>query len=634
MPKNDNTGTPKPRPKKKVTKKPADARSGRPRLALLVGGGVGGLVVVGLTIWGVVWLFGGGGLSGTVVAKARPAETKPPADAFRLDQVPAAAAGWKVTPDGLPLASGLPSAVPLPDGMILDVLFADPARATAAVLTTSPRPRPDPRRPVDFRPADPGEWIQVDLRGGRVVGQTPIEGVRTNGINPYVPDGTNAALSPSGERLAVAFPRNGMMLEVWDRTGKKILAVKETEPRRFPPGAPGFPNSAREWVGFVGEDRVLVLASDKLIATEIPSGAVAYTVAGVKTPVALSPGRKWVCAAAANDGLKFVHSADGTPAGEVPKFATPRAAAFSPDGTALAVSYDALVVWDVATGKPTWGMPIPRTTVHESPTDSVGWFGRYPLARGFLFDPEVTLALCEYDCRRKTVARAGGPDGRLWTAGSYQEELKPVPGTSKKVTPGPITDAGVRGKPLLAAFTIPQADARRVTEAAQKGILFRADEPVRIEVTGGASTAAKELLAEAAAVEVARRGKAVDPSAKVGVRIDLPRGKRTQRQKSVTVEFIGHPPPGELRDVYEVEARMYLIHVENGSVSQTALGVTKVASVSDPNWETAIGKSIGELVGRLHIPLEGCYDASGQSAGLFRAALGIDGVLEIPAHRD
>ena len=617
--------------KKKSKKKAAPAPSGGLRLALLVGGGVGGLLLVvlvaGLAIWGLASLFGGGGGFGAVVAKARPADKKPDAAAFALDQVPAAAAGWKVTPDGVPPASGLTSAVPLPDGMIIDVLFADAARATAAVLTTKPPPARDPRHPVDFRPADPGEWIQVDLKAGRVVGQTRVEGVRTNGGNPYVPDGTNAALSPSGERLAVAFPRNGMMLEVWDRAGKKILEVKETEPRRFP-------GAIREWVGFVGEDRVLVLASDKLIATEVPSGAVAYTVAGVKAPIALSPGRKWVCATAANDGLKFVHSADGSPAGEIPKVATPRAAAFSADGTALAVSYDALIVWDVATGKPTWGMPIPRTTVNETPVDSVGWFGRYPLARGFLFDREVNLVLCEYDCRRKTVARAGGPDGRLWAAGLYQEELKPVPGSTKKVTPGAIADAGARGTPLLTAFTIPHADARRLIEAAQNGTRIRIDEPVRIEVTGAGSTQAKQLLADTAAEEVARGVKAVDPSARLSVRIELSGAKRTQRLKSMMVVYIGHPPPSALQEVYEVEGRVYLFNVDNrGEIKVPVVTVTQFAAVGDPDWEAAIGKAIGKAVGQTCAPLEGCFDASGRNAGLSTAHLGIDGVLDIPVDR-
>jgi hypothetical protein len=586
---------------------------------------VGGLLVAGLAIWVVVSRFGGG----TVVAKARPAETKAPTDDFSLDQVPSAAAGWKVTPDGLPLASGLTSAVPLPDGNVIGVLFADPARATAAVLTTNPRPRADPRRPVDFRPADPGEWVQVDLKGGQVVGRTPIDGVRTV-TNSLVPNPVNAALSPSGERLAVAFPRIGVLLEVWDRAGKKILELKETEPRRFPAYPPIFPGPAGEWAGFLNEDRVLVLASDKLVAAEVPSGAVAYTVAGVKAPVALSPGHQWVCVAGVADGLKFFRAADGTATGEIPKFAGPRAAAFSPDGTALAVSSEAVVVWDVATGKPTGGVTIPRTTVYEGSADILGWYGRHLLVRGFLFDLEQKLALCEYDCRGKSVARAGSPDGRLWAAGPYQGELTPVPGTKKKITPGPIADAGARGTKLLAAFTIPHADARWVAEADQKGIAFRADEPVRIEVAGSGSTKAKQLLADTAAEELAKRGKAVDPSAAVGVRIELPPAKRESRPRSTTVEFIGSPPPGELMEVYRIEARVYGINRKNGSVSKTPSVVSSAVAVTEPDWETAICRGIGKALGMRVIPLAGRYDSDGKDVVLSQPAHpGIDGVLEL-----
>jgi hypothetical protein len=633
MPKNENTDTPLPRPKKKkkLKRKPP---SGRLRLALLVGGGVGGLLVVGLVIWGLVSLFGGGG---AVVAKARPAEKKAPIDAFRLDQVPAAAAGWKVTPDGLPLTSGLASAVPLPGGNVLAVLFADPARATAAVLSAGPGvpARGSARTRVGAaEPAGPGVWTQVDLKAGRVVGRTPVEGVRT-GTTSLVPEVANAALSPSGERLAVAFPRQGVLLEVWDRAGKKILESKETGPRRPPRNQLPPPSPAGEWVGFLSEDRVLVLASDQLVTVEVPTGAVAYTVAGVKAPVALSPGRKWVCAATATDGLKFFHTPDGSAAGEIPKFATPRAAAFSPDGTSLAVTYEAVVVWDVATGKPSWGATIPRTTVYEGFADSVSWYGRNVLARGFLFDPEQKLAVCEYDCRRRTVARAGGPDGRLWAAGSYQEELKPVPGSSKKVTPGPIADAGARGTQLLTAFTIPHADARRITEAAEKGIVFRADEPLRIEVVGKGKDAVKQLVAEAAAEAVAQRGKAVDPGAKVGVRIELSALKKVKIAR-------GTPPPNlivpiqgkDVRDGYEIEARTYLLNSENGIVSKTALGQTAHVPADEPDWEGKLFKWIGKRVGTENVPLAGYYDSEGSNAVLSQPApLGIDGVLEIPANR-
>src|SRR5262249_21302008 len=175
MPDRKDPNNSPPRSKKKFKQTRRAAPSGRLRMALLIGGGVVGLLVAGLASWGVVSLFGGG----TIVAKARPAEMKLPSEAFPLDQVPSASAGWKVTPDGLPRAPGLPSASPLPKGTVSAVLSAPPARARGAALTSTPPPRADPRRPVDFRPADPGEWVQVDLKGGQVVGRTPVDGVRS-----------------------------------------------------------------------------------------------------------------------------------------------------------------------------------------------------------------------------------------------------------------------------------------------------------------------------------------------------------------------------------------------------------------------------------------------------------------------
>jgi hypothetical protein len=139
-------------------------------------------------------------------------------------------------------------------------------------------------------------------------------------------------------------------------------------------------------------------------------------------------------------------------------------------------------------------------------------------------------------------------------------------------------------------------------------------------------------LADNASEELAKRGKAVDPSAKVGVRIELSGAKRTQRKKSSGVQFVGNIPPGELQDVYEVEGRVYLFSVENRSASKVpAVTVMKVSALTDPNWEPAIGKAIGKEVGMLYIPQEGCYDAEGKDAVMSQAVpLGIDGVLEIP----
>jgi hypothetical protein len=120
MPDNKHPDASRPRPKKKAKEAPRPALSRR-RLALYAGAAAAGLVVIGLLIWGLVSLFTGGGGFGAVAAKTRPADTQLPIDALPAGQLPSASPGWKVAPDPLPLASGLTSAVPLPDGDVAAV---------------------------------------------------------------------------------------------------------------------------------------------------------------------------------------------------------------------------------------------------------------------------------------------------------------------------------------------------------------------------------------------------------------------------------------------------------------------------------------------------------------------------------
>src|SRR6188472_2029070 len=145
-------------------------------LAVLIGGGgTGGLLIVGLMVWGVLRLFAGGGLYGPVIAQARPAVNQPVAkNVLPAEQIPAADNGWNVTPDGVPLASAVTSAVRLPDGDVNQVLFSDPAQARAAVVIAK-KPLPaGPKVVVNNYPAYPLEWTQVDLKGGQVVASIPV----------------------------------------------------------------------------------------------------------------------------------------------------------------------------------------------------------------------------------------------------------------------------------------------------------------------------------------------------------------------------------------------------------------------------------------------------------------------------
>src|SRR5262245_10634969 len=97
----DSDDLDRPRTRKKAKKRSRAA--GRGRLPLWIGGAVAGWLLIALVIWGVS-RFGGGGSFGAVAADARPAEPDPNSPTLPPEAVPAVAPGWKVTPDGAPLA--------------------------------------------------------------------------------------------------------------------------------------------------------------------------------------------------------------------------------------------------------------------------------------------------------------------------------------------------------------------------------------------------------------------------------------------------------------------------------------------------------------------------------------------------
>src|SRR5262249_8749631 len=193
---------------------------------------------------------------------------------------------------------------------------------------------------------------------------------------------------------------------------------------------------------------------------------------------------------------------DGTTAGEIPKYGKPIAAAFRPDGAALAVSYQSyFAIWDVAKGKPIGAWPLPeyvRRARVDRPSLSITWFGDDHLLLGNLLpDRGRGIWLCEYNPADLCVAWSSSPDGRLWAAGNFKDLLgRFEQGKKVKVTPGPIADAGLQGKNLLAACTVPRADVKERLQAALSGIRFRPEDPARIEVTGSGSTEAKQALAD------------------------------------------------------------------------------------------------------------------------------------------
>jgi hypothetical protein len=626
----------RPRPKKKVKQNERSVPSAPLWIALLGGGAVAGLLVVGLLIWGIWWLFTGGS---PVVAQARPAdqkaEKKPVSNNLPLEQIPSAS-GWKVTPDGLPLASDLTSAVVLPEGRVEHVLFSDPSPAQSGVIVSGKAK--SVVKDGDLVAMYPLEWAQVDLKSGKVAEPIRSLGEAEVGVNNPLPV-INAALSPSGERLALVVATGGRkltrgnLLQVWDRSGKKLMELKGREIPGLPKDIEAFQLPGQAWLAFVGDSRLLAFGAGKLFALDVPSGKVAYTTGTeLKQPIVLSPGRKWIGGTTANNRFQCFSTADGSAAGEIAPPAGMHLAGFSPDGSTLALSFgDQFAFWDVSTGKPTGTWPVPTGTARfrvDRPSMSINWFGGdYLMLNNRLLDDERKVALSEYNHGHNWVAWSGSPDGRLWAAGNFKELMsRPERDKILKAAPGPITDAALQGKNLLAAGTVPTDEVKERLQATLSGINFRSEEPVRIEVTGSGSTAAKQALADAAAEELAKRGKSVDPSAKVGVRIHLSRAKREQVSRSTTMTYMGKVPPSELKSVYRVEASVYLINRENGSKAP-APGQSVYIGVNEANWETVLCKGIGRRIGKGTIPLEGSWTSGGEESGLpAQGLLGIDGV--------
>jgi hypothetical protein len=628
MSERDEFDTSRAKSKKKTKKRKPPARSENRGILLLVGTGIGGLLVLLLVIWGLVSLFSGGGSSSAIVAQARPAEKKPDSKTAIIppEQIPSAAPNWKVTVDDTLLASGLTSAIVLPDGKVESVLFANPSAAQAAVIIAQPALKADPKTVVNI-PIFPIEWVQVDLKAGRVLNQISLGNSRGA---PMI----NSALSPSGDRLAIVVPTADGSLQIWDKSGKKIAEWKEvgfpgltTEPRTgWVPG--------QEWLAFLDDQRVVVSCKGKLLVVDPSANKLAYSIGeGLKPPFVLSPNRKWFGAIQEKGRFQCFNTKDGTLAGEINLPSHPSAIGFSPDGTSLAMTFGSqLAIWDLATGKPkaTWETPVGVRYRIDRP--EINWFGTNHLMVGNrVFDPENNITLCEFDDRPVRVAWTNSPDGRLWSAGNFKALLGGGD-RDKKVIPGPIVDAGLKDKNLLGAYSMPHQDAKNRWQAATSGIILRPEEPLRIEVVGGCSKEAKQLLADTAAEEMTKNGKAVDPSAKIGFRVELSKPKKVEKVRTSNsgVQYIGPVPKSEIKEVYEIDARIFFINTEKEIVTTRGpAGWTMHTAITEPDYEKIICKGIGKQIGMHTRPEAGYFNSKGEDVGLpIMANIGIDGVVE------
>jgi hypothetical protein len=610
------------RPKKR-SKKKRQAEPASWRLPLIIGGASAGVVVLALVVWGITRLFSPGGLYGPVVADARPAD---PEKKKRIDEspdavpatfIPAGSDGWSVTPDAVPPASGLASAVVLPDGQPLAVLFADPARAKAAVLLAKVVVQPKEGFPlavleksVNIQRFPDGSvligaapkikanvslsWAQVDLKAGAVVAQTPlgtyelVSGQGGGFPNPLA----TTTLSPSGDRLAAIVPQNKEALQVWDSSGKVVRSWDD--PLVF----------AGRWLAFVTEDRLLAHGKDKVAALDVASGQVAHTFAEASTPpFGLSPGRKWLATMDPAGSLKVFHTADGTVACSKTKplaKGTPATLTFHPDGATLAATPLRWALW-----------LTPRHLVLEET----------------FFDLDGNVALWKYPPQPGSLVARTSPDGRLWSVGAFNN-LDPNR-DPRKFKAGPLADAAKQGKFLLAAFTAPHGEVRTRLERGRRGIEFRRGDPLRVEVVGSGSVESQKQAAEAAAAALAKQGLAVDPEAKVGVRIEL-----SSPRNVTVVSRIPNAPPGmnvntkSGRPGFAISYKVLFFNRENGVVSPPFTTHEVQGFADDEGRLDRLYRNVGDAAAPPGGILTGMWDREGQIQMLGSTTLGIDGVLE------
>jgi hypothetical protein len=438
------------------------------------------------------------------------------------------AGAWKVTPDGLPLLTDLPSAftcdLPFVIPFAPTLHFSGPEKAQAAVIWTT--------EPASNYPKI--RWFHYDLRRA----PDPIASVELDRVSRDFLPRLAGALSPNGERLALSYgvdaftgsadkqAPHGFRVHFWSPDGKRLGSL---------------PNLGRpcEWVAFADDARLLTFNGDRIGVWEAPSGKSLGTAQGsYKLPVVLSPGRQWVVANR-GDGLDVLRSADGTVAGRLdlpPGIGAVKdntGVAFSPDGKQLAVCYTGqhdvfLLFWDMADGRLRQVLVMPGS--HMAPVShDLEWCGPRSLflSDGLVIDLDVGCAVLDLSKGWKGCTPVA-PDGRFWRVQVVEGEMlqrlwkdlkgKVPPPRGEQVNyanPPPRRDA------FLCASRVPvEALARRLQPLAG-GLVFTRSQPIRAEVQGEG----EDYRAEAARKlvdKLTERGFTLDPATPITMRLKFP----------------------------------------------------------------------------------------------------------------
>jgi hypothetical protein len=601
----------------------------------MLGGGDGGAVNGGPVAGAPAPAVGGapataGQHSGLIdlTREAESGEGSPVPPAPLLD----AAEGWKVTVDGATAPAGLKSAFALnrnPTHMnseISGVIFSSPTAAKAAVF---------------HREQARGlEWTQYDLTKDE-----PGTRVTLFPENDHLGSPLVAALSPSGERLALRSPFKGDespgVVYVCGTDGQPLVRVELT-----------LPSDQITWVGMPDESRLLVLAGDRVRGFDVPSGMPRFEIVGVLQPPTLSPGNQWL-AALFTTGVRWYSTQGGLEAGHLPlpekwfeptpgrnprpEYAGKRIGrvAISPSGKTavllVANPHAELYVasWDLATGKALGAFLLPWAHAQADLAPECIWVGQRQilLAGGQLVDLDARTWVAEYNLG---LFVRGSPDGRAWRV--LPLSLQQLEAVVPKLSPVQA-EIVEQTHCILAATTVFTPDIANQLAQAKQGLLWRPGMEVRLEIAGGMPPEERDAMVKLLGDIVAKMGMRINPKAKYGLRTNL--GVKdglvvVKREPWYDTRYdwvtYGAGKKGKI---------LFSVVDEQFNPIFAVPGSIEIDRTPEAGGEPKVWEDMRKLLWRIELPRVYFRDAAGKRLPLAlhvgrKIPLGIDGVLEAP----
>lgn len=608
-------------PVKKTTKKPTKPKK-KPASddteipPWVIPAAIGGVVALFFIVILIVMIGGGSGTTAPPIALSREPQRGPNSFVPYAPPTGADTKLWKVTVDTAPPPpAGLQSFFGAPNRDAV-VAFASPAAATAAVLD---------------RRGDGTQWLQYSLDKSEQLGKVDIPG--SFGGDRQAPV---VALSPLGKQLALRGSGEG---------GEKRVVLFKTDGTEAASIDVDAPMEGISWLSFPSEERLLVLAGDRLRGFDVPSGREAFLIEGVKALPSTSPGGKWV-AALIGEGIGWYSTADGTVAGvsplpeawftqdqqvsPQPDLAGKRLArvAFSRAGRSAAIvvvnphSDVHIAEVDLSTGQIRDAFVLQhRQTQEVQKLLDAAWVGERQLLfpSGMLVDLDLKTWLVRYEPGTWCGA---GPDGRYWRVLAGREL-----GQSDKLS---------GHQAVLAAVTLPDpVAAEQLRDARGGGFAWHPGQAVRIEVAGNLPDREREATIEAFAAMLVQRGMQIRPDAQLGARLNigvrpgLVTGKsRPALDTTDRAEEYKEGKAGTLRISIVDEHGNPMLVVSAPDEKPDAVTSTYGGSSAEQLWRQLRAKIDTLRLPRLYFRTDGGRRLSLSQLEIRRAQAGIDGLAK------